>query len=393
MMPLRILLLAPACPHPFGDTAAKWIDVLIRELVRRGHRVDLVCVSEEPDSRVEQSRRALAEVAGPGSLHVSFHRLAITRSALGRKLRSLRRPFSEIEQADGVRRLVDERLRRGYDVLHVEQLWSGWLSVGLPRSLLNVHHLEVIDREFDRPGSWSEWKTLRQMRRATAAILTRARQVRFFSARLSAVARAYNQTALHWVVPFALDGAHYELLPAVSEPVVGLIGSMHWSPSRSAAERLITRIWPRVRARCQDARLLIGGWNATRHLSAYVGTPGLEICADVPHPREFFARIGAMVYAPGRGSGMKIKVMEAMAFGVPVVTTSEGVEGLAVESDRHARVADEDSLLADHVVDLLRDHAAAQRMRLAARALIFDQYNPRVVVDRMMDIYGMVAAG
>jgi glycosyltransferase involved in cell wall biosynthesis len=99
-----------------------------------------------------------------------------------------------------------------------------------------------------------------------------------------------------------------------------------------------------------------------------------------------------MAYAPGRGSGMKIKVMEAMAFGVPVVTTAEGVEGLAVEPGVHAHVAEEDDLLADRLVELLRDRSAAQRLREAARALIVDRYNPQVVVDGMMNIYHEVAA-
>jgi glycosyltransferase involved in cell wall biosynthesis len=388
---MTIVLVVPACPHPFGDTAAKWFDVLIRELVRRGHRVDLVCATEEPDARVEQSQRALSNVSGAGRLDVSFHRVTIPRHPIRRKLHSLRRPFSEIMQADGIRRAVADRLRRGCDVLHAEQLWSGWLIAGVPRSLLNVHHLEVIDREHDRPRSWNERKTLWQMRRATAAILRRVHNVRFFTTRLSARARAYDASAQHWVVPFALDAAHYQPVPLTTEPIVGLIGSMHWPPSRGAAERLITRVWPRVRAHVPAARLIVAGWGADRYLGPYAGVPGLELRANIQHPREFFSQVAVMAYPPGRGSGMKIKVMEAMAFGVPVVTTAEGVEGLAVEPGVHAHVAEEDDLLADRMVELLRDRSAAQRLREAARALIVDRYNPQIVVDGMMNIYHEVA--
>jgi polysaccharide biosynthesis protein PslH len=388
---MTIVLVVPACPHPFGDTAAKWFDVLIRELVRRGHHLDLVCATEESDARVEQSQRALSTVCGPGTLNSSFRRLTFSRHVINRKFHSLRRPFSELVQADGIRRAVDDRLGRGYDVLHAEQLWSGWLIAGVPRSLLNVHHLEVIDREHDRPRSWRERKTLWQMRRATAAILRRMHNVRFFSTRLSARARAYGPSAHHWVLPFALDAAHYPPVPLVTDPIVGLIGSMHWPPSRSAAERLITRVWPRVRAHIPRARLIVAGWGADRHLASHAGAPGLELLANIQHPREFFSQIAVMAYPPGRGSGMKIKVMEAMAFGVPVVTTAEGVEGLSVEPGVHAHVAEDDDLLADRMVDLLRDRSAALRMRDAARALIVDRYNPRVVVDGMINIYREVA--
>lgn len=389
---MKILMVAPACPAPFGDTAARWFDVLIRQLVGRGHDVNLLCVTEEPESRVCESRDRLAAVAGHGRLAASFHRMQTTRHAWHRKLASARRPFSEMAQADGVRSALDRAIAAGYDVLHVEQLWGGWLSEGQPRSVLNVHHLEVIDRELDTPASWTERKALWQMRRATAAILARATNVRFFTSRLSARARGYNLGARHWVLPFALDPACYDAVPPCGAPVVGMIGSMQWPPSRGAAERLITSIWPRVRTAVPAAKLMVGGWHADRYLAAHAATPGLELRPNVAHPREFFSDIAVMAYAPLRGSGMKVKVMESMSFGVPVVTTTEGVEGLEVEAGVHAHVADDDETIADAIVALLRDRAAALEMRRAAWTLIRDRYNPRVVVDGMLDIYAEVAS-
>jgi glycosyltransferase involved in cell wall biosynthesis len=390
---VTIFIVAPSCPHPFGDTAAKWFDVLIRELVRRGHHVTFLSVTEEPPSRIEEARRALAAIASGGRLDATIHPLSITRPAWRRKLASLREPFSEIRQADGVLPLVDARLSRGYDVFHLEQLWTGWLAAGVPRSVINIHHFEVIDMEAEPPQSLAERKARWQMRRATAAILEQAKYLRLFTPRLSERARQYNRTAKHWVVPFALDPAHYEPVSLTPDPVVGLIGSMQWGPSRSAAERLITRIWPRVRSAIPLARLLIAGWQADRHLAGYAGVPGLELRANISHPREFFAAAGVLVYAPQRGSGMKIKVMEAMAYGVPVVTTTEGIEGMQVEPGRHAHVADDDETLAEMVVGVLRDRAASARMAREARALIVEQHSPAVVVDRVIDMYQAVAAG
>lgn len=390
---MTIVLVVPACPHPFGDTAAKWFDVLVRELVRRQHRVYLLCVTDEPVPRIDEARRALADIGSGGRLEATFHPLTIEKPAWRRRLTSLREPFSEITQAAGVRPLVDERLSRGYDVFHLEQLWTGWLAAGVERSVVNVHHLEVIDMEGEPPRSWAERKARWQMRRATAAILGHANNVRVFTPRLSERARAYNRSARHWVVPFALDARHYEMVPPPpATPVVGLIGSMHWGPSRTAAERLVTRIWPRVRAAVPAARLLVAGWQADRYLGQYAGTPGLELRANVRHPREFFAGTAVLAYAPGRGSGMKVKVMEAMAYGVPVVTTAEGIEGLFAEPGRHAQVADDDETLAEMVVALLRDRAAAGRMAAEARSLIVEHYNPQVVVDRVIDMYREIAS-
>ena len=80
------------------------------------------------------------------------------------------------------------------------------------------------------------------------------------------VAEAINPKGRYWVVPFALDTSLYLMSPMVQEPVLGMIGSMHWVPSRSAAERLITRIWPLVKLRVPKAKLFVAGWNAKKYL-------------------------------------------------------------------------------------------------------------------------------
>ncbi len=93
------------------------------------------------------------------------------------------------------------------------------------------------------------------------------------------------------MVPFALG--HYVVHHASrwwQEPIVGLIGSMHWEPSRSAAERLISRIWPLVKQRFPQAKLFIAGWNAAKYLQQYSSQPDLNV-GEQPRsiPSEFFS--------------------------------------------------------------------------------------------------------
>jgi len=121
--------------------------------------------------------------------------------------------------------------------------------------------------------------------------------------------------------------------------------------------------------------------------------PDVTIEENLRAPTEFFSRAAVLAYPPGRGSGMKIKVMEAMAYGVPVVTTAEGVEGMEVVPGEHALVAEDDATIADHVCALLDDRAARLRMRAAARALLEGRYTPAPVMARMMDVYDEVARG
>jgi polysaccharide biosynthesis protein PslH len=89
---------------------------------------------------------------------------------------------------------------------------------------------------------------------------------------------------------------------------------------------------------------------------------------------------------------MKVKVMESMAYGVPVVTTWEGVEGIDYQNGRECWVAETDEELAGKVCRLLENPSERQQMRDAARTLIEEHYSPRPVVDMMISVYQQVIA-
>ena len=113
----------------------------------------------------------------------------------------------------------------------------------------------------------------------------------------------------------------------------------------------------------------------------------MEILRTSPTPAAYFERTGVMLYAPSRGSGMKIKILEAMGFGVPVVTTSEGVEGLPAVDGVHAGVCEDDAGLIDRAVALLQDPARQDRQRHAGRALLESHCGAVPTVDAIESIY------
>jgi polysaccharide biosynthesis protein PslH len=382
---MRIVVVLPAAPHPFGDTAARWFYVLLKELAAREHEVVALVASEESEERIEEAKQWLANVQGP--LTLRWHRLKIDPLGLRRKWQNLVRPRSEMLQDLELTALLERELERGYDVLHLEQMSTGWLGVDVPRALLNVHYFDVIDRGGAESMTIGERKALWQSQRATDRLLHSVENVRLLTSRLKEVAQAINPHGRYWVVPLALDPTLYAMPPLVEEPVVGLIGSMHWEPSRSAAERLLQRIWPMVRRCLPRARLSIAGWNATKYLERYATQDGVTLANNLAHPSEFFSRVAVMVYAPSRGSGMKVKVMESMAYGVPVVTTWEGVEGIDYENGRHCWMGDSDEELAGQACRLLTSVGERRKMRDAARTLIEQRYSPRPVVDQMMTVY------
>jgi glycosyltransferase involved in cell wall biosynthesis len=383
---MKIIIVTSAAPHPFADTAARWSFVLIKELLARGHRVTCFCATGESQQRIADAETLLYAGEDARALKVRFFELGYQGNALVRRLLSLQRPFSEAYYAPELHGSLRREMADGYDVLHLEQLWTGWFGT-YPRSILNVHHFEIIDHARPALSNLREWKVFKQMERATERILKGNSRIRVFSERLLDKAKTINPSARYFVVPFALDLSHYPILPAIDEPVAGLIGSMHWLPSRSAAERLLTRIWPLVRAEIPAARLIVAGWNARNYLGKFASTAGVEILDSIPHPSEFFSRIAALIYPVQRGSGMKVKVMESMAYGVPVVTTPDGVEGLNGHSEVDYIVGETDETIAAATVRLLRTPSLRAGIRHAGRGLIEREYSRNVVVTQLMKIY------
>ena len=387
---MRIIVVTPAVPHPFGDTAARWFYVLITELLARGHEVVAVAATEEPEELLSEAKQWLSSHSGQLTLHC--HRLQVDSIVLRRKWQNLVRPRSEMLQDSALTGLLHRELAKGYDVLHLEQMSTGWLGLGAPRALLNVHFFNVIDWAEREGMGFRDRKALWQARRATRRLLYGIPHVRLLTPRLKDMAESINPKGHYWVVPLALDTALYKMQPLSLEPVVGFIGSMHWEPSRSAAERLITRIWPLVKQGFPQAKLYIAGWNAAKFLRKYSSQRDLTLAENLAHPSDFFSKPAVMVYAPSRGSGMKVKVMEAMAYGVPVVTTWEGVEGIDYQNGRQCWVAETDEELAGEVCYLLANSAERQQMRDAARRLIEEHYSPRPVVDKMVGVYRQMIA-
>jgi len=382
---VRIVVVMPAVPHPFGDTAARWFYVLTGELAARGHDVSALVATEEPEQRVAEARQWIKK--HDGQLKLQIHRLQVDPVALRRKWQNLVRPRSEMIQDPKFTALVTRELARGYDVLHLEQMSTGWFGLNVPRALLNVHYFDVIDWAGRKNMNFGERKALWQAQRATRHLLHGINNVRLLTPRLEEAAEAMNPKGRYWVVPLALDMTLYAMPPPVEGPIIGMIGSMHWEASRSAAERLITRIWPLVKQRVPKARLYIAGWNAAKHLREYASHPDLVLAENLAHPSEFFSKAAVMVYAPSQGSGMKVKVMESMAYGVPVVTTWEGVEGIDYQNGQECWVAETDEELAGKVCRLLENAGERQQMREAARNLMEERYSPRPVVDRMISVY------
>jgi glycosyltransferase involved in cell wall biosynthesis len=118
------------------------------------------------------------------------------------------------------------------------------------------------------------------------------------------------------------------------------VGNFAHAPNVDAAAWLAREIMPRVTKLLPGARLLIAGANPTPEVTALAG-PGVNVVGWVPHTAPLLARARVSVAPLRFGAGMKGKVGEALAHGLPVVTTSIGAEGMALVHGQHVLIADD----------------------------------------------------
>jgi GT2 family glycosyltransferase/glycosyltransferase involved in cell wall biosynthesis len=160
--------------------------------------------------------------------------------------------------------------------------------------------------------------------------------------------------------------------PRVGEkrkPVVVFIGCYAWYPNPEAVKWFADLIWPTIYKSIPRAEFLIIGSDPTPEVLALAEVPGIRVLGYVPETKPYL-EIAAVSVAPLRvGGGMKGKVNEAMAHGIPVVATSIGAQGFEAIHGKHMMVADEPAEFAAYVIALLSDEKMQREMGLAGQQL------------------------
>ena len=172
------------------------------------------------------------------------------------------------------------------------------------------------------------------------------------------------------VVPNGIDPDRFASLARAPEPgTILFTGLMSYYPNRHAAERFITRILPRVLERVPGARIQIVGANPPVSLRA-LASERVTITGFVRDVRPYFARAAVFAIPLAIGGGTRVKALEAMAAGVPIVSTTIGCEGLDVEDGQTVLIADDDEPFASAVARVLTDAGVARALSVSARVAV-----------------------
>jgi glycosyltransferase involved in cell wall biosynthesis len=231
----------------------------------------------------------------------------------------------------------------------------------------------------------------RRFRRFEQAWWSRADACAVTSDREAEIVAAHAPATPTAVVPNGVDLEVFAPAPVDPEPRTMLFnGILDYRPNLDAAYFVVDEVWPRVRERCADARLLIVGRGLPADLER-LRRPGVEVTGEVPDVRPYIAR-AAVVGVPIRmGGGTRLKVVEGLAMGKAMVTTTLGCEGIAVRDGEHLLVADGAEAFAHAVIGLFDDPGKGAALGAAGRRLMERQYGWDLPGGRLKGLYSQAA--
>jgi glycosyltransferase involved in cell wall biosynthesis len=304
-----------------------------------------------------------------------------------------------------VRQAVREHARRHpVDVWQFE--WQSYLTVldghGPARSVLNTHNVETLiwqryeEVERNPVKRWYIRQQRRKFERFERGVFARASRVVAVSHEDADLMRSRFGVPEVDVVENGIAGAFFSGAQASQrEPGhVLFVGSLEFRPNLDAVRLLLDQVFPAVRAREPSARLSIVGRNPPPWLAERVRKEqGVELHGNVPDVRPYLARALVMAVPLRVGGGSRLKILEALACGLPVVSTRVGAEGLCLTPGEEIQVVERVEEMADVLVRCLREPEAALAMAEKGRRVAYERYDWGPLANKLEQVWEKCVGG
>lgn len=178
-------------------------------------------------------------------------------------------------------------------------------------------------------------------------------------------------------------------MPAVRRSLI-FVGTLIYRPCADGAIWMIKEVMPRLRARFPDLEFWVVGRSPPAELIALSGD-GIYVTGTVPNVEPYYARAAIACVPLRAGGGSRLKILEAMALGRPVVSTTVGAEGLDVTHGEDILIADDAHAFAESIAGLLESEARSMAMSANARRLVQQRYDWADIASRQLEIYEELA--
>lgn len=396
---MHILFLTQVLPYPLDAGPKIRAYYTLRYLASR-HQVTLVSFVRSTDTQ-----EAIAHLR---TLCHAVHTIPMQRSPLQdgwHLLQSLlkRQPFLIVrDQLPAMTSLLTQLMEEGasIDAIHADQLWmasyaqlAGEAGHKRPQMVLDQHNAvfripERMARQTRNPLKRLlfslEAKKLAHYEHQTchqfdyvAWVTTEDHTALYQQSNGSQPPTANGTTSIS--IPICVDPQATPVVQrSLSPRRVTFLGGLHWPPNAEGIVWFASQVWPQILAQVPGAILTVIGKQPPPQLTATqlkIPASSLEVTGYAEDVMPFLEETAVFVVPLHAGGGMRVKILDAWCWGLPVVSTSIGAEGLAVHDGHNLLLADEAEAFADAVVHLLTKPEQAQQLGRAGRSTVESHYN------------------
>jgi glycosyltransferase involved in cell wall biosynthesis len=386
--PLHVAMVDEELPYP--PTSGKRIRTLNLTLrLARRHRLTYIC---HRNADADEARAAADFFAENGIATVVVDRPVPPKAGAAFYLRLAANLLSPLPYSVAThtsralrRALAEHAARQPVDVWHCE--WTPYAEalrgVGAGRRVVIAHNVESViwqryyETEANALRRWyigRQWRKFQKFERGVLREVERTVAVSGVDAlrfRRDFGARRVD------VVENGVDTAYFRPQEVRRDPGLLLfLGSLDWRPNLDGVRLLLERVFPAVRAAEPSARLCLVGRNPPEALRREAaGREGVELFASVPDVRPYLARCGVLVVPLRIGGGSRLKILEALASGTPVVSTRVGAEGLCLEAGRDLTVVEDIDDLVGALIAAVREPEAVEAQAARGREQVLRHYD------------------
>lgn len=406
---MNILYLSQLVPYPIDAGPKVRSYHVVQYLASAGHDVTLVAFRRAND---QPEHLAYLE-----QFCSEIHTVPMVRSRtrdmwhLGMSILQQRPFLIARDHVDAMRELVGSLVQeQQYEAIHADQLWMAQYALGAqayfngegatPRLVVDQHnavHLipqrlaETEPNPLKRRVLEREASAMKRYELETCARFDRVVWVTDEDRRVIESASLLPMDSI--TIPICVDPeVKSEVIRQPGPQRVTFLGGLHWPPNAAGIVWFAREVWPQVLQQAPEARLtVIGKAPPQALLSQNKNIPNLDVTGYVEDPEPLLAETAVFIVPLHAGGGMRVKIIDAWSWGLPIVSTTVGAEGILYEDGEDLLIADGRDAFAQAVVRVLTQPILADRLSSAGRQKVESAYNWRTTYRAWSQVYPVEA--
>ena len=394
---MKILFLSPTLPFPLTDGGRIRVFNLLKQIAQ-DNEVTLLALETQPSDTDSVSH--LQQLGLTVHLVPNFPRLP--RVSLLTLLSALvkRQPITvaRYNVPNYCKKLRELLASETYDIAHFEMLHIAqyYTETDIPKVLSQQNVDSAIWHRLTDESSnlfykCAYWTQKLAFQRYERVMSPKFDAVTCTSDIDAAIFEKHCPNQVVKVIPNGVDVTHF--IPNSTSETAGhliYIGSMDWYPNEDAVSFFTEEVLPKIQDCVPDVKFSIVGGNPSNRVQGLADKEGVIVTGRVPEIKPYFAEATVFVVPLRIGSGTRLKILEALAMGKAVVSTTVGAEGLDLVDGEEIMIADDPETFSTAVVQLLTDPSLRQKIGENGRKRVEQDYDWRRIGRKLISVYESV---